>query len=190
MSALRTWLAALGLLALTACTDAPAPIDAPETFQVVSTSARFLAQGEGNIPLKWLEMPDRRFPSAALGLTKARASRDIAQALMQGLGPASRGGTRAVTVRYDIYALSLPSRDPTTATGVTTYSNLVGWLQFIDSATGQVLVSDVAFQVNPLLGLSYGEIRARARLRQNPVQGYDELLGMVRAQSPAFLPRP
>lgn len=184
------WLAALILLLVAACTDAPAPIDAPETYKVVSTSVRFLAQGERKIPLKWLEMPDGRFPSADLGLTRAQASRDISQALMRGLGPASRGGARAVTVRYDVYSLTLPGQDRSGTADFNYLSNLVGWLQFSDSATGEVLVSDVEFQVNPLLGLSYQEIRARARLRKNPVQGFDELLGMIRIQSPAFLPRP
>lgn len=190
MTRFRKWYAVVSLLALAACAVAPAPVDSPQTFHVVSASARFVKPGERQVPLLWLETAQTRFPSGELGLSRAQVQRDVAQALMQAFDPASRGGEKPVTVRYDIYGLTLPGGAHSRNSGTSAFSYLTGWLQFSDSRTGEVLVPNVEFMVNPMLGLSFAEVNARTRLQANPVRSYKELLGLISVQAAAFLPRP
>lgn len=103
--------------------------------------------------------------------------------------PASEEGARDVRVQLKIYALTLRrsiSYSYTNAEYIT--SQLVGWLDFIDAQSGEVLVANKEFLVNSAANLSLNERLALTRKRSNVVREYDVLISLVAAEAPKFLP--
>lgn len=189
ISVLRLVMLCAGLALLAGCVAPPEPVAPGESFRVSSVTVRFFQTGEGRVPLKFLTGEDMRFPRSDIGLSRAKVETDFKHALERSLIPGSRGGARDVRVQLKIYALTLRggmSYGYTNAEYIT--SQLVGWLDFIDAQSGEVLVANKEFLVNSAANLSLNERLALTRKRSNVVREYDVLISLVAAEAPKFLP--
>jgi hypothetical protein len=174
-----------GLVFLAGCVVPPEPVRFDDSFQVSSVSVRFFQKGERRVPLEFIEAEDRRFPRSDIGLSRSKVQADLKRALERSMIPASRGGTREVRVQLTIYRLSLR------AGGVYGYdapTALVGWLDFVDAQSGEVLVADIKFYVNPMTSLSLREVMALKNTPANVVREYNTLVTFVAAAGPKYLP--
>ncbi|MEH6737701.1 MAG: hypothetical protein V7695_04030 [Sulfitobacter sp.] len=177
-----------GLVVLAGCVAPPVPVESDTSFRVSSVSVRIFQKDERSVPLKYHNSEEGRFPRADIGLSRAKVQADVKRALERNMIPTSKGGEREVRVQLTIYSLSLRGGGFRGHNSEYIQTVILGWVDFVDAQTGEVLVANNEFNVNLTEGMSLKEMIALTKTSSNVVREYNALVARVATVAPQYLP--